>query len=319
MDLELIINQNIVKQDYQNIIDNWLLESEISDNSKFTYELGLKRYISYLTEHNNMSSRTSIIEFKNELITKFSNSTAYIYISGIKSFYRYLARQYNITNIASDVKLPKISRGFKKDCLTVEQVRKLLDSLEDGILVKARDKAMINLFIRCGLRCCELINANIEDISTKDGLKVLYIKGKGHNEKDEFVVLTNDMLEILDKYLAMRKDYIDKSPLFASVSNRSYGKRLDSSTIRSICKDYLRKIGIDTQRISVHSFRHTAITLSILAGSNLIDVKDFARHTDINTSLRYIHNLKRLENAPELKIDEFLKENTNIKKDEIFS
>ena len=319
MNLKLIVNQEIVNQDYQKIIDNWLLESEISDNSKFTYELGLKRYISYLSENKITSTRSSIIEFKNKLIKEFSNSTAYIYISGIKSFYRYLSRNYNIPNIASDIKLPKIPRGFKKDCLTVEQVYTLLNSLEDGTLVKARDKAMINLFIRCGLRCCELVNANIEDIGTKDGLKVLYVKGKGHNEKDDFVVLTNDMLEILDKYLVLRKDYIDKSPLFASVSNRSYGKRLDSSTIRGICKEYLRNIGVDTPRISTHSFRHTAITLSILAGSNLVDVKDFARHTDINTSLRYIHNLKRLENAPELKIDEFLKKNTNRKKDEINS
>lgn len=316
MNLELIINKETINQDYQKIIDNWLLESEISSNSKITYESGLKRYISYLSENNIISTRTSIIEFKNKLIREFSNSTAYIYISGIKSFYRYLSRNYNIPNIASDIKLPKIPRGFKKDCLTIEQVYTLLNSLEDSTLVKARDKAMINLFIRCGLRCSELVNANIEDIGTRDGLKVLYVKGKGHNEKDDFVVLTNDMLEILDKYLVMRKNYIDKSPLFSSISNRSYGKRLDSSTVRAKCKDYLRSVGIDTPRVSTHSFRHTAITLSILAGSNLVDVKDFARHTDINTSLRYIHNLKRLENAPELKIDEFLKNN---KKDDFIS
>lgn len=316
MNLELIVNHEITKEDYQQIIDNWLLESEISENSKSTYQLGLQMYIDFLVKNRKTSSRASVIEFKNKLIEEYSNSTAYIYIYGVKSFYRYLSRNNNIPNIASDVKLPKIQKGFKKDCLTVDQVYSLFNSLEDNTLVKARDKAMINLFIRCGLRCCELINANIEDIETKEGVKVLYVKGKGHNQKDDFVVLTADMLEILDKYLRLRKDYIDKSPLFASVSNRSYNKRLDSSTIRSICKEYLRNVGIDTPRISTHSFRHTSITLAILSRSNLVDVKDFARHTDINTSLRYIHNLKRLENAPELKINEFLKENADRKKDE---
>ena len=260
-----------------------------------------------------------MIEFKNEMINSYSNSTAYILLSGVKSFYRYLARKYNIQDVAKDVKLPKIPRGFKKDCLTVEQVSQLLNSLKEDTLVHLRDKAMINLFIRCGLRCCEVINANIEDIGTKDGQKVLYIKGKGHTEKDDFVVLTADMLRILDKYLVMRKEYIDKSPLFASVSNRSYGKRLDSSTVRAICKRYFKNIGINTPRVSVHSLRHTAITLSILAGAGIIDVRDFARHTDINTSLRYIHNLQRLENAPEIKIDEFLRKNSSKEKDEIIS
>ena len=317
MNLSLLIDNKLIVQDYDFIIKDWLLDAEISINSKDTYEYAVRRYIKYLQDNEVTSTRNTVIEFKNEMINSYSNSTAYILLSGVKSFYRYLARKYNIQDVAKDVKLPKIPRGFKKDCLTVEQVSQLLSSLKEDSLTHLRDKAMINLFIRCGLRCCEVINANIEDISTKDGQKVLYIKGKGHTEKDDFVVLTSDMLKILDKYLVMRKEYIDKSPLFASVSNRSYGKRLDSSTIRAICKGYFKAIGINSPRVSVHSLRHTAITLSILAGAGIIDVRDFARHTDINTSLRYIHNLKRLENAPELKIDEFLKQNTSNKKDEI--
>lgn len=319
MNLSILIDNKLIVNDYDFIIKDWLLDAEISTNSKDTYEYAVKRYIKYLQENKVSSTRNTVIEFKNEMINSYSNSTAYILLSGVKSFYRYLARKYNIQDVAKDVKLPKIPRGFKKDCLTVEQVSQLLSSLKEDSLTHLRDKAMINLFIRCGLRCCEVINANIEDISTKDGQKVLYIKGKGHTEKDDFVVLTSDMLKILDKYLVMRKEYIDKSPLFSSVSNRSYGKRLDSSTIRAICKKYLKAIGINSPRVSVHSLRHTAITLSILAGAGIIDVRDFARHTDINTSLRYIHNLKRLENAPELKIDEFLKENISNEKDEIIS
>ena len=319
MNISLLIDNKLIVQDYDFIIKDWLVDAEISINSKDTYEYAVRRYIKYLQDNEVTSTRNTVIEFKNEMINSYSNSTAYILLSGVKSFYRYLARKYNIQDVAKDVKLPKIPRGFKKDCLTVEQVSQLLNSLKEDTLVHLRDKAMINLFIRCGLRCCEVINANIEDIGTKDGQKVLYIKGKGHTEKDDFVVLTADMLRILDKYLVMRKEYIDKSPLFASVSNRSYGKRLDSSTVRAICKRYFKNIGINTPRVSVHSLRHTAITLSILAGAGIIDVRDFARHTDINTSLRYIHNLQRLENAPEIKIDEFLRKNSSKEKDEIIS
>lgn len=313
----MIVDKKLISQDYQKIIKEWLLDTEVLDKSKETYEEGLRRYIDFLTKSKTVSTRATVIDFKNTMMREHSNSTAYIYLAGVKSFYKYLSRTYNIPDITSDIKLPKIPKGFKKDCLTVEQVCKLFDSLEDTTLVKARDKAMINLFVRCGLRCCELIQTNIEDISTRDGQKVLYIRGKRHTEKDEFVVLTNDMLDILDKYLIMRKDYIDKSPLFVSFSNRTYGKRIDSSTVRMITKLYLKNIGINTPRISCHSFRYTSITFSILAGSNLVDVKDFARHADINTSLRYIHNLKRLENALELKIDEFLKNNSKEKRNEI--
>ena len=310
MDLS-VISSEICQND--NIIYQWLKDSEISENSRKTYKKGINVFIEYLKSNNLVSSRSSIIDFKNFAMEKYSNSSAYIYLASIKSLYRYLERSYGIINVARDVKLPKIPKGFKKDCLSLDQVYLLLDSLEENTLKQMRDKVMINLFIRCGLRCCELINANVEDIHTLEGNKVLYVKGKGHDDKDEYVVLTNYLLKLIDKYLNMRRDYIDKSPLLASCGNKSYGLKLDSSTVRRICKEYLKNIGICSSRISTHSFRHTSITLSVMAGSSLLDVKDYARHTSIDTTLKYIHNLKRLENAPELKLDELLNKS---KKDE---
>lgn len=46
------------------------------------------------------------------------------------------------------------------------------------------------------------------------------------------------------------------------------------------------------------------ITLSLLSGADLMDVKDMARHQNVNTTLLYAHNIKRLENAPEKKLEQ---------------
>ena len=54
------------------------------------------------------------------MINCYSNNTAYILLSEIKSFYRYLGRKHNIQDVIKDVKLLKIPRGCKKDCLTVD-------------------------------------------------------------------------------------------------------------------------------------------------------------------------------------------------------
>lgn len=299
-----IISTNLT-DNYNHIINDWLTDIEVSKNTSITYQKGINKYIEYLLSNNLESSKQSIIGFKNELIKEYSNATAYIYIASIKSFYKYLSKIYYISDIASDVKLPKISKGFKRDCLAIDEIYTLFNSLKEDTIVQLRDKVMINLFVRCGLRTCELKNINVEDISTINGQKILYIKGKGHIEKDEYVILTDFMMNLINKYLLQRKNYIDKSPLFISHSNRTSGKRLDNSTIRFICKKYLKQVN-NSPKISTHSFRHTAITISILAGSNLIDIKDFARHSSVNTTLKYVHNLKRIENAPELKIDEFL-------------
>ena len=130
MDLKLLTDEtSVLQQDYNCLISDWLLNAEISANSMSAYETGLRRYIKYLNDNGKVSSRSSIIQFKNELLNNFSNSTAYIYVSGIKSFYKYLADKYNIPNVAGNIKLPKIPHGFKKDCLTLEQVNQLLSSL----------------------------------------------------------------------------------------------------------------------------------------------------------------------------------------------
>ena len=79
-------------------------------------------------------------------------------------------------------------------------------------------------------------------------------------------------------------------------------------TLRWIIKNALRKIGINSKRISAHSLRHTAITLSLKAGCTIQEAKILARHASVDTTLIYAHNINRVHNAPEKKLKEFLKE-----------
>ena len=146
-----------------------------------------------------------------------------------------------------------------------------MKSIDRTTLVGARDYAMVNLFLRTGLRSCEVNRANIEDIRNKDGEIVLYVQGKGRTDKDEFVVLTPSMLNILNEYLNMReqKQHItDTSPLFISLSDRNFGERLSLFSIRWLVKNILREAGINSKRLTTHSTRHTAITLSLLSGAD---------------------------------------------------
>lgn len=59
----------------------------------------------------------------------------------------------------------------------------------------------------------------------------------------------------------------------------------------------MRNAGYDSDRLTAHSLRHTAITLSLKNGESLQEVQQFARHTNINTTLIYAHNLEREQNT----------------------
>jgi site-specific recombinase XerD len=95
-------------------------------------------------------------------------------------------------------------------------------------------------------------------------------------------------------------------PLFIGVSNRCYGSRLKTSSIRRIIKDMIVANGYISKQLSTHSLRHTALTYALKGGASLQETKELGRHSDINTTLIYAHNINRIENAPEFYVEKYL-------------
>jgi integrase/recombinase XerD len=60
---------------------------------------------------------------------------------------------------------------------------------------------------------------------------------------------------------------------------------------------YVAKLGLDPA-ITVHSFRVTALTTARERGADLIDLQDFAGHSDPRTTLTYIRQGERLSKSP---------------------
>ncbi len=58
-------------------------------------------------------------------------------------------------------------------------------------------------------------------------------------------------------------------------------------------------MGLDSKRLTAHSLRHTAITLSIKGGASLQQAQAMARHSDPKTTMIYFHNLNRLQAGAE--------------------
>ena len=185
--------------------------------------------------------------------------------------------------------------------------------METDTLSGARDYALVNLLVRTGLRTIEAVRANVEDIRQQGEQAVLFIQGKGRDSKDDIVILTEETLEPIRAYISMRGQGVkDSSPLFISHSDRNYGQRLTTRSVSRIVKDKLQASGLDDKRLTAHSLRHTAVTFSLIGGASIQEAQTLARHSDINTTLIYAHNLDRIAKAPELKIDALLGDTRNV-------
>ena len=226
----------------------------------------------------------------------------------VRRFYAWAETEGFYRDITRGIKGVKRAKGFKKDPLTVRQIKDLLTSIDRDSLEGKRDYALLNLLIRTGLRTIEVARADFGDIRQQGGEAVLWIQGKGRTSKDEFVLLTPETLNPINTYLNARGRVKDNEPLFTSLSDRNQGGRLTTSSISRIAKQHLVDIGLDNGRLTAHSLRHTAITLSLLGGATIQEAQTLARHADVNTTLIYSHNINRLAQAPERKIDALLAE-----------
>jgi len=126
---------------------------------------------------------------------------------------------------------------------------------------------------------------------------VLYIQGKGRDEKTEYIKLSAPVEAAIREYLKTRQDAAPTAPLFTSLSNNSKGQRMTTRTVSGIAKDGMREAGYNSSRLTAHSLRHTAVTLSLLAGRSLAEVQQFARHANISTTQIYNHALDKAKNG----------------------
>jgi integrase/recombinase XerC/integrase/recombinase XerD len=283
------------------LISRFLSYQDIKENSKETYRKALKYFFEWIGEENiHKPTREDILAYKRFLETnRLSSLTLSNYLVAVRRFFEWCEGIKLYPNIAKNIKGARRSRHFRKEPLTVEQIRELLSHIDCSTIQGKRDYAMINLMLRTGLRTHEVIQANAGDIRQQAGETLLYIHGKNRDDKDEFVLLTQETLNPLYEYLQTRGKIEDKAPLFVSLSDRNQGKRLTTRTIRRIVKEHLRAIGLNNNKLTAHSLRHSFATNAILNGAPLMQVKEAMRHKNIETTTIYAHLLDRISNGAE--------------------
>ena len=169
-----------------------------------------------------------------------------------------------------------------------------------------RDYAIINLLLRTGLRTIEVVRADVQDITHKGDKRVLLVHGKGRDEKDSFVILTDKAYQPIELYLNTRPKAKGGEPLFLGTSNRHKAGRLTTRSISRIAKDGLKGIGLNSKEYTAHSLRHTTAVSILRAGGSLGDAQGVLRHASANTTEIYTASIKeemRLKNAPEELLD----------------
>lgn len=309
MDVVLRQAQDVTKVSPQigELVDRFIEAQDVKQSSKLLYRRTLKQYFNWVESKNYLLSeiaRPHILEYKEELLNSVMSSlTVGSYITAVRRFYEWAEANKYYPNVAKGIKTPKRKQQFRKQPLLPDQAKALLSYYQAKAL---RDYAIISLLLRTGLRTIEVIRANVEDITFKGSHRVLLVHGKGRDERDNFVVLTEKTYQPIAEYLATRGKINNSEPLFTSTSNNSKGERLSTRTISHIAKEGLRAIGLDERSFTAHSLRHTTAVNILRAGGSLETAQFTLRHSNPATTQIYTATLneeRRLQNSGEALID----------------
>ena len=286
---QLIFQQNKL----EDLFNQFVIFIDATPNTIRTYRGSLKQWFIYLRQNQIIQPTAETVRQYRDYLQENGKkpTTVKNYIIAVKRFFAWTEEAGLYPNIAKHIKSGRLSNNFKKDYLTGYQAKQILNHIDRSTVKGKRDYAMLVMMLTMGLRTIEVVRANVEDIRTKGNTTVLYVQGKGHADKDGLIRMPAHVESAIRDYLSVRRANDLSEPLFTSTSNHNANGRMTTRSIRRIVKTAFISAGYDSPRLTAHSTRHTAATLSLLNGATLQQTQELLRHRNIGTTEIYAHNI----------------------------
>lgn len=154
-----------------------------------------------------------------------------------------------------------------------KDVKKLIRVIDN-----VRDRALILLLLRTGIRIGEALGLTLNDIDLAE--KKVHLVAGEKNDTGRVVYLSHDALFALKRWLAIRNK--EETYLFYG-----HNGRLSYSAARDRFFKYLKKARLDQKGYTVHSLRHTCASELLNAGMRLEVLQQLLGHEDIEITRRY--------------------------------
>lgn len=177
--------------------------------------------------------------------------------------------------------------------LSKDEVKRLVKlAHDDGSAEGVRLCALMELIYASGMRVSELVTLTTSNLqyNPKDKSIVPYFMVRGKGEKDRIVPLHSAAIEALQRYLQIRESFLREKEtskwLFPDqvklgrLSRQKFAKQL-----KTLCAD----AGIDPERCSPHTLRHSFATHLLDNGADLRSVQTLLGHASLSTTQIYTH------------------------------
>lgn len=274
----------------------------LSPNTIMSYRDTFSIFLEFCSKHTRTApEKISLNNLDRKLIEEYLQwlektrnciaSTRNVRLAAFHSFCRYLQMEFPdyIHQAQQILSIPmKRTKRVSVEYITLDAMKLLLEMPDKTTREGRKDMILLSLLYDSGARVQELADLKVGDIRTASP-PTAKLTGKGG--KSRVVPLMKPMADLLKQYLRennLREPYTFDYPLF---SNRSRNK-LTRAGIAYIVKKYADEAikeapQLFPDKLSPHSFRHSKAMHLLRSGVNLVYIRDFLGHVDIQTTEIY--------------------------------
>ena len=268
------------------------IERGLAVNSIAAYRRDLEKFRLFL-------NGTELTKVTPEVITAFevslkesslSVSTINRTDSTLRSFFKHLQQEYDISDPTLEIAASKVARRLPK-ALTYDQIMSMINAaFKESEPITLRDQAMLELLYSSGARVSELISINVSDLSTVNSVDgdITTLKLQGKGSKERIVPLGSYAVKAIENYsVRVRPGLLAKSSknnpaLFLN----SRGGRISRQSALQKVLDAAAAAGI-TEHVSPHVFRHSYATHLLDGGADIRVVQELLGHASVTTTQVY--------------------------------
>jgi integrase len=146
----------------------------------------------------------------------------------------------------------------------------------------SRDLAIVGLMLLDGLRSCEVLTLNRDDLLLSESQ--MRVRGKGN--KLRCLPLAPETIQLLNHYLLLERPSDCGSPLFVILKGRTRGSRMTAAGLRSLFRHHRRITSVP--KANPHRFRHTFARDMLCNGLSLPALMHLMGHSKIQTTMVYV-------------------------------
>jgi site-specific recombinase XerD len=296
-----------IKEHLQDFLDYCEIEKGLRDNTQQNYKKYLQKFLNWLDQAKNSSilphqlTSDHIWAYRLYLSRTPSPATGKLLSKGTQNYYLIALRAFLGYFVAKDIlslppdkiSLPKPDKGSKTvKFLNLDQISKLLSSIEPKDEIGIRDRAILEAFFSTGLRIAELVSLNLEQFNNLKDKKDLELGIIGKGGKPRVVYFSERALNFIRKYLQIRNDvkFVNTKALFVNFRDKNIDTdpRLTPRSIERMVKKYALLSGIPVFT-TPHTLRHSYATDLLNQGVDLRSIQEFLGHSNIATTQIYTH------------------------------